>query len=126
MTQFEHFATNLLLFCDNTPSLDEFSLSFHVYNQRHVYKWIHHGIVYHPATLHILIQDRSLDYDNAHRFKLPPMASTSFHRLKMPRLHNVDLDNQFADMLSACPFIEDLELEEQLFSSYHCKCNQAL
>ncbi|RCV10168.1 hypothetical protein SETIT_2G090900v2 [Setaria italica] len=40
----EDFATNLLLFHDNTSSLGEFRLSSRVYNQRHVDRWIHRGI----------------------------------------------------------------------------------
>ncbi|KAF8690520.1 hypothetical protein HU200_040881 [Digitaria exilis] len=42
--RFEDFATNLLLFHDNTSSLDEFLVCSQVYNQRHVDRWLHRGI----------------------------------------------------------------------------------
>nr|CAB3452434.1 unnamed protein product [Digitaria exilis] len=74
--RFEDFATNLLLFHDNTSSLDEFLVFAHVYNQRHVDRWIRRGIEYCPAVLRILMPGTDL------AFKLPPMASSSFHRLK--------------------------------------------
>ena len=53
--RFEDFATNLLLFHDNTSSLGEFRLSSHVYNHRHVDRWIHRGIEYCPSVLKIWI-----------------------------------------------------------------------
>ena len=53
--RFEDFATNLLLFHDNTSSLGEFRLSSHVYNQRHVDRWIRRGIEYCPSVLKIWI-----------------------------------------------------------------------
>nr|CAB3452432.1 unnamed protein product [Digitaria exilis] len=72
--RFEDFAANLLLFHDNTSSLDEF-----------------------------LVCAQIQSYDLA--FKLPPMASSSFHRLKRLCLHHVDLDGQFTYLLSSCPVI---------------------
>ncbi|CAN6213494.1 unnamed protein product [Urochloa humidicola] len=108
--RFEGFATNLLLSLDNTSPLDEFCLCSRVYNQCHVDRWIRHGTEYCPAVLHVLIVGRDLG------FKLPPMASSGFHRLKRLHLFNVDLDGQFADLLSACPVMEDLELEGCKFS----------
>ncbi|CAN6197350.1 unnamed protein product [Urochloa humidicola] len=108
--QFENFATNLLLSHDNRSSLDEFWVCSSVYNRLHVDRWIRHGIEYYPAMLHI----RILGCDRS--FKLPPMASSSFHRLKRLCLHNVHLDCQFADLLLACPVMEDLELGLCMFS----------
>ncbi|CAL5079374.1 unnamed protein product [Urochloa decumbens] len=108
--RFEGFATNLLLSLDNTSPLDEFWLCSRVYNQCDVDRWIRRGIEYCPAVLQVLIVGR----DN--RFKLPHMASSSSHRLKRLRLLNVDLDGQFADLLPACPVMEDLELGSCKFS----------
>ncbi|CAN6180449.1 unnamed protein product [Urochloa humidicola] len=108
--RFDGFATNLLLSLDNTSPLDEFCLCSRVYNQCHVDRWIRRGIEYCPAVLGVLIVGRDLG------FKLPPMASSSFCRLKRLRLLNVDLDGQFADLLSACPVMEDLELGSCNFS----------
>nr|CAB3456140.1 unnamed protein product [Digitaria exilis] len=102
--RFEDFATNLLLFHDNTSSLDEFLVFAHVYNQRHVDRWIRRGIEYCPAVLRILMPGTDL------AFKLPPMASSSFHRLKRLCLQNVDLDGQFTHLLSTFPVMEYLEL----------------
>ncbi|CAN6171477.1 unnamed protein product [Urochloa humidicola] len=116
--RFDGFATNLLLSLDNTSPLDEFCLCSRVYNQCHVDRWIRRGIEYCPAVLGVLIVGRDLG------FKLPPMASSSFYRLKRLCLLNVDLDGQFADLLSACPVMEDLELGSCNFSdlelSYGC------
>ena len=42
--KYEDFATNLLLFHDNTSSLGEFRLSSSIYNQRHMDRWIRRGI----------------------------------------------------------------------------------
>ncbi|CAL5076295.1 unnamed protein product [Urochloa decumbens] len=108
--RFEGFATNLLLSLDNTSPLDEFCLCSRVYNQCHVDRWIRRGIEYCPAVLHVLIVGR--DY----RLKLPAMASSSFHRLKRLHLLHVDLDGQFADLLPACPVMEDLDLKGCKFS----------
>ncbi|RCV10170.1 hypothetical protein SETIT_2G090900v2 [Setaria italica] len=106
----EDFATNLLLFHDNTSSLGEFRLSSRVYNQRHVDRWIHRGIEYCPSVLIILI----LNYC---RFKLPPVVGSNFCHLKMLRLCSVDLGSHFADLLcSACPVMEDLKLGNCEFS----------
>ncbi|KAF8690521.1 hypothetical protein HU200_040882 [Digitaria exilis] len=102
--RFEDFATNLLLFHDNTSSLDEFLVFAHVYNQRHVDRWIRRGIEYCPAVLRILMPGTDL------AFKLPPMASSSFHRLKRLCLQNLDLDGQFTHLLSTFPVMEYLEL----------------
>uniref|UniRef100_K3ZZW9 F-box domain-containing protein n=1 Tax=Setaria italica TaxID=4555 RepID=K3ZZW9_SETIT len=97
--RFEDFATNLLLSLDNN--------------------WIRRGIEYCPAALHVLIPDYG------HSFKLPPMASSSFHRLKRLRLVNVDLDGQFADLLSACPVMEDLDLAFCKFPG-NINCSQGI
>ncbi|OEL30550.1 hypothetical protein BAE44_0008431 [Dichanthelium oligosanthes] len=115
--QFDDFATNLLLFHDNTTSLDEFWLFSYIYNQRHLDRLIRRGVQYRPAVLHILI----LEYDR--RFKLSSMANSSFHRLKTLRLRNVDLNTQFADLLSACPVKEDLELKDRKFPG---NCSQVI
>ncbi|RLN34524.1 hypothetical protein C2845_PM03G24150 [Panicum miliaceum] len=108
--RFEDFATNLLLFHDNTSSLGEFRLSSHVYNQRHVDRWIRRGIEYYPSVLKILILELP-------RFKLPPIVGSNFCHLKMLYLRNVDLGSHFRDLLcSACPVMEDLELRNCEFS----------
>ena len=73
--RFEDFATNLLLFHDNTSSLGEFRLSSRIYNQRHVDQWIRRGIEYCPSVLKILIL-------NFPRFKFPPIVGSNFCHLK--------------------------------------------
>jgi len=108
--RFEDFATNLLLFHDNTSSLGEFRLSSHVYNQRHVDRWIRRGIEYCPSVLkiHILIEPR---------FKLPPIVCSNFCHIKTLYLQNVDLGSHFIGLLSsACPVMEDLVLDNCKFS----------
>ncbi|CAL5089493.1 unnamed protein product [Urochloa decumbens] len=108
--RFEDFATNLLLFHDNTSSLGEFRLSSRAYNQRHVDRWIRRGIEYCPSVLNIQILEH-------HRFKLPPVVGLNFHHLKMLCLHSVDLGSHFAGLLcSACPVMEDLKLGNCEFS----------
>ncbi|CAL5079371.1 unnamed protein product [Urochloa decumbens] len=107
--RFEDFATNLLLFHDNTSSLGEFCLRSCVHNWRHVDRWIRRGIKYCPSVLQIQI----MGYELA--FKLPPMDS-SFRRLKMLCLRNVHLDSHFTRFLcSSCPVLEDLDLKNCKF-----------
>ncbi|CAN6180450.1 unnamed protein product [Urochloa humidicola] len=106
---FEDFATNLLLFRDNTSSLDEFRLRSYVHNWRHVDRWIRRGIKYCPSMLQIQIMGYELD------FKLPPMDS-SFRRLKMLCRMNVHLDSHFTRFIcSSCPVLEDLDLKLCVF-----------
>ncbi|PAN10283.1 hypothetical protein PAHAL_2G084200 [Panicum hallii] len=106
--RFEDFATNLLLFHDNTSSLGEFRLSSHIYNQRHVDRWIRRGIEYCPSLLKILIYPC---------FKLPPIVGSNFCHLKTLNLRNADLGSHFTGLLcSTCPVMEDLELENCEFS----------
>ncbi|CAN6197246.1 unnamed protein product, partial [Urochloa humidicola] len=107
--RFEDFATNLLLFHDNTSSLGEFRLRSHVHNWRHVDRWIRHGIKHCPS----LLQIQMMGYQLA--FKLPPMDS-SFQHLKMLYLRNVHLDSHFTRFLcSSCPVLEDLDLKRCVF-----------
>ncbi|CAN6203468.1 unnamed protein product [Urochloa humidicola] len=108
--RFEDFATNLLLFHDNTSSLGEFRLRSRVHNWRHVDRWIRRGIEYCPSVLQIQI----LGY---HRFKLPPVVGSNFFHLKTMYLHSVDLGSHFASLLcSACPVMEGLKLGNCEFS----------
>ncbi|KAG2641058.1 hypothetical protein PVAP13_2KG144900 [Panicum virgatum] len=108
--KFEDFATNLLLFHDNTSSLGEFRLSSSIYNQHHIDRWIRRGIEYCPSVLKIQIQVYP-------RFKLPPIVGSNFCHLKTLYLQNVDLGSHFAGLFcSACPVLEDLELDNCEFS----------
>lgn len=103
--RFEDFATNLLLFHDNTSSLGEFRLHSLNYNFRHVRRWIRCGFEYCPAMIQIQI----LGYDTS--FVLPPVSDSSFHRLKRLHLSRVVLDRHFTSCLcSACTVLEDLDL----------------
>jgi hypothetical protein len=105
--KFEDFATNLLLFHECTPSLDQFSFSSHLYNRCHVDRWIHRGIEYCPATIQIQI----LDFSDHGRFRLPPVAGSSFRNLQTLSLSNLDLNNYFGGLLSSgCPVLGVLEL----------------
>jgi len=108
--RFEDFATNLLLFHDNTSSLGEFRLSSRIYNQRHVDQWIRRGIEYCPSVLKIPIL-------NFPCFKFPPIVGSNFCHLKTLHLRKVDLGSHFAGLLcSNCPVMEDLELTSCDFS----------
>lgn len=103
--KFEDFTTNLLLFRDNTSSLDKFRLCAHGHYQRDVDRWIRRGIKYCPAVVEIEILRCDLG------FKLPPLRS-SFCRLERLRLYNLSLDSNFAELLcSGCLVLEDLELK---------------
>jgi len=107
--KFEDFATNLLLFHDNTSSLGEFRLSSSIYNQRHMDRWIRRGIEYCPSVLKIQIKPR---------FKFPPIMGSNFCHLKTLHLRSVDFGNHFACLLCPnCPVMEDLELTSCEFSS---------
>jgi len=102
--RFEDFATNLLLFHDNTSPLGEFRISSRIYNQRHVDQWIRRGIEYCPSVLKIQILI-------CPRLNFPPIMGSNFCHLKTLHLRNVDLGSHFMGLLcSACPVMEDLEL----------------
>ncbi|KAG2641056.1 hypothetical protein PVAP13_2KG144800 [Panicum virgatum] len=102
--RFENFATNLLLFHDNTSPLGEFRISSRIYNQRHVDRWIRRGIEYCPSVLKIQILI-------CPRLNFPPIMGSNFCHLKTLHLRNVDLGSHFTGLLcSACPVMEDLEL----------------
>jgi len=103
--KFEGFATNLLLFHDNTSALGGFRLHCQVYNWRHVDRWIRRGIEYCPSVLQIEL----LGYGPG--FKLPPMVESSFRCLKRLRLTHIILNSHFTGSLcSACPVLEDMNL----------------
>nr|CAB3452435.1 unnamed protein product [Digitaria exilis] len=74
--RFEDFATNLLLFRDNTSPVGEFRLQCHslAYNQRHVNRWVLRGIKYCPSVLDISV----LKFP---RFKLPPVVASNLPAL---------------------------------------------
>ena len=109
--RFEDFATNLLLFHDNTSSLGEFRLSSRIYNQRHVDRWICRGIEYCPSVLKIQILI-------CPRLNFPPIMGSNFCHLKTLHLRSVDFGNHFAGLLCPnCPVMEDLELTSCEFSS---------
>ncbi|KAJ1288688.1 hypothetical protein BS78_02G107100 [Paspalum vaginatum] len=106
--RFENFATNLLLFHDNTSSLGAFHLRSRLHNWCHVDRWVRRGIEYCPSVLKIQILD--LDHDLS--FKLPNVVGSSFCRLKRLRLCRVILDGHFiAALCSACPVLEDMDLQ---------------
>jgi hypothetical protein len=102
-SKFENFSTNLLLFRSNAASVDKFCLYAHEHNHRDVDRWIRRGIKYCPAELHISVL-------NDVAFKLPSLGSC-FGTLRSLYLHNVSLDNRFAELLSSgSSILESLEL----------------
>ncbi|WVZ62511.1 hypothetical protein U9M48_012255 [Paspalum notatum var. saurae] len=104
--RFENFATNMLLFHDNTSSLGEFRLRCRLHNWCHVDRWIRRGIEYCPSVLQIQILNYGLGV------KLPPLVGSSSHHLKRLCLWNLIFDGRFADFLcSSCPFLEDMDLQ---------------
>ncbi|OEL21386.1 hypothetical protein BAE44_0017598, partial [Dichanthelium oligosanthes] len=116
--RFEDFATNLLLFHDNTSSLGEFRLRSRVYNWCHVDRWIRRGFEYCPAVVQIQIVNCDI------AFRLPPVAASSFRRLKRLRLWDVILDSHFTSFLcSACPVLEELDLQ---FCEFSGICSQGI
>ncbi|KAL6595110.1 hypothetical protein ACP70R_048213 [Stipagrostis hirtigluma subsp. patula] len=118
--RFEDFADNLLLFHDSTSSLGEFRYSSHLYNPRQVDRWVRRGIEYCPAVLEI----QTYSFSDHRRFKLPPVAASSLHRLKTLRLSNVNLGCNFTDLLcSGCPFLEDLEF---CCCDFYGNCSQGI
>ncbi|KAG0542250.1 hypothetical protein BDA96_02G086900 [Sorghum bicolor] len=104
--KFEDFATNLLLFHDNTSALGEFRLCCRVHNWRHVDRWIRRGIEYCPSVLQIRLVGYVLG------FKLPPMVESNFCCLKRLHLEHIILNSHFTGSLcSACPVLEDMNLD---------------
>lgn len=103
--KFEDFATNLLLFHDNTSALGIFHLCCRVHNWRHVDRWIRRGIEYCPAVLQIEI----VGYVPG--FKLLPMVESNFRHLKRLHLMRIILNSYFTGSLcSSCPILEDMNL----------------